>query len=100
MLGWVLAVWVAFAGKDGEKLPGQWATCYRALRCPYYTSQDVIDWIAYYHQCGSQINGSSNVRVNYAPVFVSPTLQWAVPNSCLNGPPTGPYGSYGQYPNK
>lgn len=26
----------------------------------------------------------------YAPVFVSPTLQWAVPNSALNGPPQIP----------
>jgi hypothetical protein len=23
-------------------------------------------------------------------VFVSPTMQWAVPNGCLSGPPSGP----------
>ena len=28
----------------------------------------------------------------YAPVFVSPTLQWAVPGSVLNGPPIPKYG--------
>jgi hypothetical protein len=36
--------------------------------------------------------------VQFAPVFVSPTMQWAVPNSCLSGPPAGapvpPQGAY------
>ena len=34
--------------------------------------------------------GGGCQRINYAPVFVSPTMQWAVPNSCLSGPPAGP----------
>jgi hypothetical protein len=29
-------------------------------------------------------------RIQFAPVFVSPTMQWAVPNSCLSGGPSGP----------
>ena len=28
-------------------------------------------------------------RINYAPVFVSPSMQWAIPNSCIQGPPSG-----------
>ncbi len=30
--------------------------------------------------------------VNYAPVFVSPTMQWAIPNCGMNGPPVCPTG--------
>ncbi|HMF19594.1 MAG TPA: hypothetical protein VKE98_20475 [Gemmataceae bacterium] len=26
-------------------------------------------------------------RIQFAPVFVNPTMQWAVPNSTFNGPP-------------
>src|SRR5438132_680620 len=33
-------------------------------------------------------------RINSAPVFVSPNMQWAVPNNCVGGPPGGP-GCYG-----
>ena len=33
---------------------------------------------------GGGPNGGS-CRVNYAPVFVSPAMQWAVPNGCAGG---------------
>jgi hypothetical protein len=54
--------------------------------------------VAYYKNHGYQINagcgggggGGCCPRINYAPVFVSPTMQWAVPNSCSGGPPVGP----------
>jgi ferric-dicitrate binding protein FerR (iron transport regulator)/tetratricopeptide (TPR) repeat protein len=29
-------------------------------------------------------------RIHFAPVFVSPTMQWAIPNSMLTGPAWGP----------
>src|SRR5262245_40047382 len=82
---------------EEERLQKFWHDYYHALQ-KYYDSLDNIDWVAYYKNHGYQINGGcggyGGGRVNYAPVFVSPTLQWAVPNSCLNGPPAGPYGQY------
>src|SRR5262245_36801076 len=74
---------------EEERLQKFWADYYNALT-HYYKSLDNIDWVAYYKNHGYQINGGCGPcggRINYAPVFVSPTLQWAVPNSCLNGPP-------------
>ncbi len=55
--------------------------------------EDGIDWVAYYKEHGSDVTVfSSNCqsRIQYAPVFVSPTMQWAVPNSCLSAPPGSP----------
>ena len=77
MLKVFLAAWVAFAGKGGEKLPEKWGSCYRALQ---YSC-----WHVYYPSSGPYGGG----RIG-GTVFVSPTLQWAVPNSCLNGPPVRP----------
>jgi hypothetical protein len=79
---------------EEERLQKFWHDYYSALK-DYYCALDHIDWVAYYKNHGYQINGSccspcGGGRINYAPVFVSPTLQWAVPNSCLNGPPVGP----------
>jgi len=80
---------------EEERLQKFWHDYYNALKC-YYSALDNIDWVAYYKNHGYQINagcgGAANCcgRINYAPVFVSPTLQWAVPNSCLGGPPAGP----------
>lgn len=52
-----------------------------------------IDWVEYY-KMGSSINpqGNATSRIQYAPIFVSPSMQWAVPNGCLSGPPVGPGG--------
>jgi hypothetical protein len=82
---------------EEERLQRFWHDYYDALR-RYYGMLDNIDWVAYYKNHGYQINAGmpgcgpcgGTSRVNYAPVFVSPTMQWAVPNSCLNGPPCGP----------
>lgn len=85
---------------EEERLQRFWHDYYDALK-NYYCALDHIDWVAYYKNHGYQINsgcggmggacagpnGSCCQRVNYAPVFVSPTMQWAVPNSCLGGPP-------------
>jgi hypothetical protein len=90
--------WNIFAKKnkcltpEEERLQRFWHDYYHALKC-YYGSLDKIDWVAYYKNHGYQINtgpygmgacGQGGCpRVNYAPVFVSPTMQWAVPNSCI-----------------
>src|SRR5262249_52505126 len=41
-------------------------------------------------------------RILFPPVFVAPTMQWAVPNLMLPGPPAGPpvlpFPEFGQYP--
>lgn len=78
---------------EEERLQKFWHDYYNALK-NYYAALDNIDWVAYYKNHGYQINagcgyGPGCGRINYAPVFVSPTLQWAVPNTCLSGPPVG-----------
>lgn len=76
---------------EEKRLQHFWHDYYHALKC-YYDHLDNVDWVAYYKNHGYQINancGGQNgcARINYAPVFVSPQMQWAVPSSCLNGPP-------------
>jgi hypothetical protein len=87
---------------EEERLEHFWHDYYDALK-NYYCALDHIDWVAYYKNHGYQINcgcgpqgqgacAANNgccPRINYAPVFVAPTMQWAVPSSCMNGPPTG-----------
>jgi hypothetical protein len=83
---------------EEERLQRFWHDYYDALR-RYYGALDHIDWVAYYKNHGYQINAACGgggcgpcggcQRIQFAPVFVSPTMQWAVPNSCLNGPPAG-----------
>ena len=97
--------WNVFAHRpcltcEEERLQRFWHDYYDALR-RYYGALDHIDWVAYYKNHGYQINsgcgmggcggqcGGSN-RIQFAPVFVSPAMQWAVPNNCLSGPPNGP----------
>ncbi len=79
---------------EEERLQRFWHDYYDALR-RYYGMLDAIDWVAYYKNHGYQINaGCGQVgpcgRINYAPVFVSPNMQWAVPSQCAGGPPVGP----------
>jgi hypothetical protein len=79
---------------EEERLQRFWHDYYDALR-RYYGMLDNIDWVSYYKNHGYQINaqcgaGGGSQRIQFAPVFVSPTMQWAVPNSCLNGPAGGP----------
>src|ERR1700692_1652528 len=93
---------------EEERLQRFWHDYYDAMK-RYYGTLDRIDWVAYYKNHGYQINtgcggggpcGGGCERINYAPVFVSPTMQWAIPNSgggapggC--GPCGGPQGSCG-----
>ena len=77
---------------EEERLQKFWHDYYDAMQ-HYYGALDHIDWVAYYKNHGYQINGGCGGRINYAPVFVSPTMQWAVPSCASCGPPVGP--SYG-----
>src|SRR5436190_16088978 len=99
MMVWVLAAWALGGDVSCEKVSEKCLACCRALRKSSVTQE--MDWVEYYRRNGSQINGSGygGGRVNISPVFVSPSMQWAVPNSALSGPPTGPY-PYGPYPNQ
>ena len=85
---------------EEERLQRFWHDYYDALK-HYYGALDHIDWVAYYKNHGYQINAGcggyggmgacgGSQRIQFAPVFVSPTMQWAVPNGCLAGPPSGP----------
>lgn len=75
---------------EEERLQKFWHDYYHAME-KYYGALDNIDWVAYYKNHGYQINNGpgcgSNGRVNYAPVMVTPGLQWAVPNGAMGGPP-------------
>jgi hypothetical protein len=86
-----------YMSAEEERLQRFWHDYYDSLR-RYYGMLDRIDWVAYYKNHGYQINsggygcgpnGGSN-RVQFAPVFVSPQMNWAVPNSQLSGAPCGP----------
>ena len=86
---------------EEQRLQRFWHDYYDALQ-RYYGSLDNIDWVAYYKNHGYQINAAGGncgygacggtQRVQFAPVFVSPQMQWAVPNGCLTGAPSGPAG--------
>lgn len=81
---------------EEERLQKFWHDYYHALK-DFYCALDAVDWVAYYKNHGYAIpNGPGGCgpcgpgRINYAPVFVTPTLQWAVPAGCAGGPPVGP----------
>jgi hypothetical protein len=74
---------------EEERLQKFWHDYYHAMK-EYYASLDHIDWVAYYKNHGYMINGGCGGngccnRINYAPVFVSPMMQWAMPTSCIGG---------------
>lgn len=77
---------------EEERLQKFWHDYYDAMQ-NFYGALDHIDWVAYYKNHGYQINGmggGSGGRINYAPVFVNPSIQWAVPAGAAGGPPIGP----------
>ena len=78
---------------EEERLQKFWHDYYSAMK-NFYCDLDHIDWVAYYKNHGYQINGGCGGpgccgRINYAPVFITPNYQWAVPANCA-GAPTGP----------
>jgi hypothetical protein len=96
--------WDVFAHRKGlmpeeERLQRFWHDYYDALR-RYYAELDHIDWVAYYKNHGYQVNAggckggacAGCQKVGYAPVFVPPKMQWAVP-AAGPGQPRGPSGS-------
>lgn len=93
----VLAAWAFGGDVHCANLSEKCVACYRAIQ--KMSASQEIDWMEYYKKNGYQINSSAYGagRINYAPVFVSPTMQWAVPNSSLSGPPVS---TYGLYPNQ
>lgn len=83
---------------EEERLQKFWHDYYSSLK-NFYKALDSIDWVAYYKNHGYAINsgpgcgyGPGCGRINYAPVFVSPTIQWAIPAGPTGGPPVGPGG--------
>ena len=82
---------------EEERLQKFWHDYYDALK-NYYCALDHIDWVAYYKNHGYQINGGGcgaggGCRINYAPVFVSPTMQWAMPTGGAGGGACAPGGA-------
>ena len=97
---------------EEERLQKFWHDYYHALG-HYYKALDHIDWVAYYKNHGYQINAGCGgggggcgpcggpQRIQFAPVFVSPQMMWAVPNSCMTGPPNCPSPPYaGMFPHQ
>ena len=92
---------------EEQRLQHFWHDYYDALHT-YYKLLDHMDWVAYYKNHGYQINGGccgpcgpggGCGHINYAPVFVSPMMQWAMPTSCFGGPPAGgPPANFQGYP--
>ena len=87
-----------------ERLQRFWHDYYDSLK-DYYSHLDHLDWVSYYKNHGYQINtggptgylglsgvggGTNNNRIQFAPVFVTPTMNWATPQSNLSGAPSGP----------
>ncbi len=78
-----------------------WHDYYDSLE-KYYDRLDNLDWVAYYKYHGYQLNAGQcmpmgnmcmpgcgpKVQPQYAPVFVAPSMQWAVPGNCA--PCVGP----------
>ncbi len=94
---------------EEERLQRFWHDYYDAMQ-RYYSSLDRIDWVAYYKNHGYQINGGGmggmggpgcSQRVQYAPVIVTPGMQWATPSAAIGGPGAGPgngFPGYGMAP--
>src|SRR5437868_1217077 len=72
--------------KEAARVQQFWRDHYDGLR-RYYQSIDGIDWVAYCKNHGYQINPTGcgptgcGMPINYAPVFVPPTIPWALPSS-------------------
>jgi hypothetical protein len=83
---------------EEERLQKFWHDYYDAMK-NYYAALDHIDWVAYYKNHGIQAPGGAcgpycGGRINYLPVMVTPSMQWAVPQGYTmgGGGACGPYG--------
>ena len=88
---------------EEQRLQRFWHDYYDALH-RYYRGLESIDWVSYYKNHGYRINGGGmgcggpggcDGPVQFAPVQVSPGMQWAAPNAMSCAPPTGPMGMGG-----
>jgi hypothetical protein len=75
---------------EEERLQRFWHDYYGALQ-RYYSNLDRVSWVAYYKNHGYQINAGCSgpgccQRIQFAPVFVSPQMQWVVPTKPLTVP--------------
>ena len=79
---------------EEERLQKFWHDYYDSLR-RYYAELDGIDWNDYYKKRGNKVSGTGPgcpecqgaKRIPYAPVFVRPSMQWAVPGGNLEKKP-------------
>jgi hypothetical protein len=79
---------------EEKRLKDFWTGYYGALKS-FYGNLDHLDWVAYYKNHGFKINvglSDGSQRTQFAPVYVAPTMQWAVPNDKFSGPPASPFG--------
>jgi hypothetical protein len=76
---------------EEERLQKFWHDYYDSLR-RYYAELDHMDWNEYFKKCGHKIKSGTGCpdckRIPYAPVTISPSLQWAVPGG--KGPDVPP----------
>jgi hypothetical protein len=77
------------------------ATGERAQAAHWDAQMDAV--IRYYKSWPRPVESGPGIR--FVPVYVSPAMQWAVPNSALYGPPYGPgsgpvapFPKYGEVP--
>jgi hypothetical protein len=78
MLNLILAACAAFGAACGAEIPKDWETVYRICGEAAVTREP--DWIT--PPAGTRVSGA---------VFVSPTIQWSVPNQVLPGSPQFPF---------
>jgi len=82
---------------EEKRLKDFWTGYYGALKS-FYGNLDHLDWVVYYQNHGFKINVGAgptkdgSQRTQFAPVYVAPTMQWAVPHDKLNGPPASLFG--------
>ena len=93
---------------EEQRLQRFWHDYYNA-QIRYYQALERVDWVAYHKNHGYRINGGGgsgcgmgmgcgqsgcgqNNSVQYAPVVVTPSLQWATPGGASCAPSAGPGG--------
>jgi hypothetical protein len=74
---------------EEQRLNGFWHDYYDA-QGRYYGMLSNLDWVSYYKNHGYQINQDAPCggpcRIQYAPVVITPSMQWAAPyaNGCMD----------------
>src|SRR5882672_247225 len=79
----MFALVLAVCASVGAESANEWLAAQRA------NQQDAAIrafWAARNNQLGAAPNG----RIQFAPMFHNPSMEWAVPNHLLSGPPSFP----------